>query len=157
MAAKQKLPSLPTLIKWRDEEGLTHKQIAERISQQEGVPVSRSAVSVALHRAGEVGEKPRYDDVIPWGVTAKWNTQWPLQMLRRLARRERGLTLTDGEQEGLLSWLAALQEGNVVVAYHKETGLWYVPRQDGDLAFTRPEVLTEKPRFGQRRITQRSK
>ena len=155
MAAKAKLPSLPTLLRWRDEEGLTHKQIAQRVSEQEGVPVSRSAVSVALLRAGETSEKPRYDDIIPWGVTAKWNTQWPLQMLRRVARQRRGMTLSDGEQKGLLSWMAALQEGSVVVAYHPDTGLWYVPRQDGDLEFTRPEVLTDKPRFGQRHITQR--
>ena len=146
----RRLPSIPTLLKWRDE-GLTHKQMAERVSQMEGVTVGRSAISAALTRAGET-DKLRYDDWVPWSVSDKHNGAYPVTMLRAMARY-----LRTGKSDNLTgysrSYLHQLRRGNVVIAYHPDTGFWIVPRQEGDGEYIRPTVLDDPhPQFGVRKL-----
>ena len=148
MPAPRSLPSDSTLLKWRDE-GLTHQQIADRVYDREGVRVTRSAVSVSLHRAGET-HKVRYLEQVPWDrIKAVHNQEYPLTMLRSLARRNRGLPISQIQSERLDSWLERLGEEQAVVHYEpqSEHGFYYVPRQpeDGDGYVRKPSRAKGRP------------
>lgn len=144
MPAPRHLPSDSTLLKWRDE-GLTHQQIADRVYEREGIKVTRSAVSVALHRAGET-HKIRYADEVPWErIKSVHNQEYPLTMLRTLGRRNRGLPISKIQDERLDSWLNRLDEEDAVVHYEprSERGFYYVPRlpEDGDGYVRKPSKV----------------
>lgn len=127
MAAPRLLPPIRELQKLVGK-GMTHQQIADHILDKTGVRVSRSAVSAALSRAGLTEQGSRYQDEIPWRVNVKHLTQYPARMLRLLGRRNTGKILrTTEESDRLDSWLEALHEQNLVVAYCPEgPGFIYV-------------------------------
>ena len=64
MPAVRYLPS-DMLLQRYVERGMTHQQIADMVSQQEGVSISRSSIIPALSRAG-MTNRVRYDAEIPW-------------------------------------------------------------------------------------------
>lgn len=125
-------------------QGLTHAEIAERLTEETGEKITRVAVSVALHRAGDTDPKPRYDDLIPWRVKMQHMRQYPVLMLRAFGRRRAGQPLTDELNRKLNLWLARLENEQVVVAYSEDEGFHYVPREGTD---TGPEgyALIRKP------------
>jgi len=133
-AYNQKVPDKGTLRRWHDE-GLTHQQMAERILEETGERVSRSAVSMALQRHGITDrEKPRYRDEVPWRVRVQHLRAYPVRMLRLLGRRRAGEELDADAAQRLAGWLATLAENNAVVAYDPDTdeGFLYVAREPGD-------------------------
>lgn len=113
-------------------QGLTHAEIAERLTQETGEQITRVAVSVALHRAGDTDEKPRYDDLIPWRVKMPHMRQYPVLMLRAFARRRAGHELPEDLNRKLNLWLGRLEDEQIVVAYSEEDGFTYVPRKASD-------------------------
>lgn len=121
---------------------MTHAQIAEHIYRTTGQRVSRSSVSAALSRAGKT-DRIRYDKWIPWRVKIEHNAEYPLTMLRYLARREQGLPLTEEQGKRLDSWLVKLDDGNAVVAYAPNTteGFFYVKKKKGDRNYIRPKAI----------------
>lgn len=134
MAAPRYLPSDSILRRWRVDEGLTLKEIAERVKQTEGYEVSVGSVASALSRAG-ITSRVRYDEVIPWTpIRTGHNKEYALTMLRLLARRRNGDTLTAKDQSRLDGWLAKLEEENAVVTYvyDSEYGFYYVKRKPSD-------------------------
>jgi hypothetical protein len=142
MAAPRLLPSDSTLAKWRSQ-GMTLKQIAEKIKSETGVTVSPSSVGAALSRAG-LTNRVRYDDHIPWNpIKTEHNKAYPLVMLRLLARREGGLALTEDQETRLDAWLDRMEEEDAVVLYQydSEDGFHYVKRRasDGDGYIRRPK------------------
>ena len=85
-------------------------------------------MSAALSRAGLTEIGARYQDEIPWRVNVKHLTQYPARMLRLLGRRNTGkIVRTTEESKRLDSWLEALREQGLVVAYCPEgPGFIYV-------------------------------
>lgn len=134
MAREQILPDMATLRRWVEEEGLTHNQVAERVLAQTGQVVTRSAVSVALHRAGVTQVRERYSDTIPWTLHGEDLKSYPARMLRLLARRRRDLPLSDEDTRRLDRWLERLEESSAVVAFSPTSNpsLIYVQRRATD-------------------------
>lgn len=128
------IPGRDTLAHWVDE-GLTHQQMADRVFEQTGERVTRSAISMALRRHNLVTtDLPRYHEEIPWRVKVEHLRAYPVRMLRLLGRRNLTGELNPAEDERLENWLALLEKENAVVAYDPDstTGFMYVPREDGD-------------------------
>lgn len=129
---ERKLPSDEVLRRWREDEGLTLKQIHERLREQ-GVDVAFSAVSVALGRMGAT-KRIRYDDWLPWPlIHTEHNQAWEASMLRTGARISRGLPVTPKMQRLFDMWMDDLKDNNLVVAYKPDRGFFYTKprRQDG--------------------------
>ena len=132
MPAQRLLPDNATLKRWVQEEGLTHQQVADRVLQTTGQPVSRSSVSAALSRAGISANGSRYREELPWRVKVNHIQEYPARMLRLLGRRRSGHTLTDTENKRLDSWLEMLSDDHAVVAYDptSQFGFYYVEKDD---------------------------
>ena len=138
MPARRILPSDSTLAKWR-QEGLTYKQMAERVEEQTGEKVPPATIGAALSRAG-LTERVRYDDVIPWPkIKTEHNHHYALYCLRLAARRKHGLEMTDEQKARLDSWLARLKEERAIVVYRYDSpdGFYYVPRRKGEKGLVR--------------------
>jgi hypothetical protein len=129
---------------------MTHQEIADEVERTTGVHVSRSTVSAALSRAGLVeNQRIRYDKEIPWRVKVEHLTQYPVRMLRLLGRRNAGIELTDDEETRLDSWLQAMKQRKIVVAYSGDIGFIYVEadeRGDGakGIPIRRREILKKE-------------
>jgi hypothetical protein len=110
------------------DQGMTHQQIADLITQETGHPIGRSTVSAALHRAGEAEAAKKYPEEIPWIVREKHQTHYAPRMLRLLGRRRRGLTNSTEMDARLDSWLKQLRDNEAVVVYVPDTdeGFFYV-------------------------------
>lgn len=138
MPARRILPSDSILAKWRDE-GLTYKQMAQRVEEQTGERVPPATIGAALSRAG-LTERVRYDDVIPWPkIKTEHNHHYALYCLRLVARRKYGLEMTDEQESRLDSWLARLKEEGAIVVYRYDSpdGFYYVPRRKGERGLVR--------------------
>lgn len=133
MAPPRILPPTDQLMRWV-EAGYTHEQITDLIYTETGHRVSRSTVSVALHRAGKTTPQDRFDEELPWTVRAPHLARYPARMLRALARRRRDLPLSESEGNKLDRWVAKLSEHNIVVAYDPDSdaGFFYVPVRGDD-------------------------
>lgn len=142
MSARRKLPSESIMAGWvRD--GMTHEEIAKRISEEIGEPVSRTSVSGALSRAGYTN-RLRYDDYIPWSpVALRHNGAYQLTMLRigaRLNADHDGVgKVTAGEKKRFEKWAQELKDKGLVVHYDYNTpdGFFYVPRRAQDTGLVR--------------------
>ena len=108
--------------------GMTHQQIAEEVSRRTGYPVSRSSVSAALFRAGEVTNAKKYPEEIPWTVREEHQTHYAARMLRLLGRRRKGIANSAESDARLDSWLSQLRRAGAVVIYVPDTedGFFYV-------------------------------
>ncbi len=125
------LPPTETLLRLRDEEGLSQAEIAEHVNEQNRArmgqdfrPVTRSAISVALLRAGQTGHlRPRYSGAIPWSpIRSEHKNQYPHSMLRLWARRELGEALTDRQSTNLRNFEAKLRSRDQVITYDPGNG-----------------------------------
>lgn len=132
MPAHKILPDIQTLQHWIEDEGLTHQQVADRVFQQTGHPVSRSTVSAALHRAGLSANASRYREELPWRVKVEHITEYPARMLRLLGRRRAGGELSADENKRLDSWLHQLETEHAVVGYDPTSkfGFYYIDKDD---------------------------
>jgi len=126
MGRDKVLPDNSALQRYVDE-GLTHQQIADRITADTGVKVGRSAISVALHRAGLASEAVRYRDHLPWRVHTDHSRAYPARMLRLLGRRDAGNPMTDVDSTLLSNWLSMLSREQLIIAYDYDdpTGLGF--------------------------------
>lgn len=136
MPANKILPDKQTLEHWINDEGLTHQQCADRIYEQTGEKVGRSAISVAVHRYGITKEGARYKEYIPWKVSMYHIRAYPLRMLRLMGRAaQRGPDALDARETKMLSnWLEKINEMNVIVAYDPDDdqGVHYIDAQYKD-------------------------
>lgn len=133
MPARRILPSDSILAKWR-EQGLTYRQIADRVYEQTGERVNPPTIGAALSRAG-LTDRVRYDEALPWDkIMTKHNYHYAASMLRYYARRGRGLPLTAEQEERLDSWLERLKREKAIVVYRPDSpdGFYYVPRKKGE-------------------------
>ena len=64
---------------------------------------------------------------IPWRVKPQHAASYPARMLRNLGRIRNNGSLPEGEQARFESWLAMIEQEQVVVAYNPEVGFFYVP------------------------------
>ena len=112
-------------------DGLTHEQIAEKVYEATGGRLQRTTISSAIVRAG-LAEQQKYEDEIPWRVKTEHQRDYPVKMLRCLARRRAGKSLTEDENYRLDSWLARMDRDGTVVVYDSEVVFAYAARADGD-------------------------
>lgn len=112
-------------------DGLTHEQIVEKVYEATGVRLQRTTISSAIVRAG-LAEQQKYEDEIPWRVKTEHQRDYPVKMLRCLARRRAGKSLTEDENYRLDSWLARMERDGTVVVYDSDVGFAYAARADGD-------------------------
>lgn len=111
--------------------GMTHKEIAETVSNATGHTVKRSTVSAAIHRAGLASPAKKYTEEIPWVVKEEHQTHYAARMLRLLGRRRAGIRNSLEMDQRLESWLKQLRDAHAVVTYLPNTaeGFFYI---DGD-------------------------
>jgi hypothetical protein len=135
MPAPRILPDNATLRRWVQDEGLTHEQVTQRVYETTGQKVARSTVAAALHRAGLTKKQARYEKELPWRVKPQHAAAYPARMLRDLGRLRQGGSLPEDEQARFQSWLAMIEDEQVVVAYDPDCvpGFFYVKAdQPGD-------------------------
>ena len=141
MPAERKMPDAQTLRRWLEDEGLTRKQVADRIEETTGWrPSSLSSISMAAARAGMASRRNRWDDMLPWRVKADHLDLKEALLLRKLGRRKAGLKNDARSNRWLDGWLAEMEaNGRPVVLYvpdalDQEDVFSYVPRvpEDGD-------------------------
>ena len=108
------------------DKGMTHAEIAKKLTEKTGHKIARSTVSAALSRAGASDQGTRYAEEIPWRVRGEHLTQYPVRMLRLLGRRNKKIDLKEDESQRLDNWLCSLSQQNFVVAYSPEIGFLYV-------------------------------
>lgn len=102
-------------------------------------PVTRSAVSVALVRAGESGSgRARYDDFLPWSpIRPEHNNQYPRTMLRLAARRGGGEQLSEAQLARLDAFVKSLHDKQEVITYSPAEGFIRVPARPSDSGLIR--------------------
>lgn len=95
--------------------------------------VTRSAVSVALHRADEADARARYSTEIPWSPIARAHQKSHLlTMLRTWARINRDdPTLPEAARHRFESFRTRLQRDGQVVDYDPTSGFHLVDRRPG--------------------------
>lgn len=111
---------------------MTQAEIAEAIAARTNYQVSRSAVSVALSRAG-LTKRVRYATTLPWRLKVQHSDAYDAYMLRLAGRMEQGKPLSPDEKKRFASWKRRLDEAGCVVHYEprSEQGFWWVPRRPG--------------------------
>lgn len=140
MSRARTLPAVEVLLAWR-EQGLTQQQIADRINEasrardgSEAVLVSRSAVSVALHRADAADGRDRYSAEIPWSPIAREHQKSHLlTILRTWARVNRNdPTLPDAARRRYENFRARLERDGQVINYDAAQGFHLVKRNPNE-------------------------
>lgn len=133
MAPPTLVPNKTTLQRW-SKEGLTHQQMADRVYEESGERITRTAISAAMQRYGLSKPGHRYTDTIPWRCKVGHAKAYQLRMLRLLGRRREGGKINKKESGQLDSWLATLEEENAIVAYDPEDdrGFFYIDAEYKD-------------------------
>jgi hypothetical protein len=130
------VPDKVTLKKWIEDEGLSRREIADRIEAQTGQRPVLSTISMAAARYGIEPQRNRHEDVLPWRVKDEHGRTKEAVLLRKLGRRKAGLKNSPRDEIWLDGWLAELKEKNAVVTYVYDSpeGFYYIPRlpEDGD-------------------------
>lgn len=126
----RKLPSDEVLRRWRHDEGMSIKDMHQRLLDS-GIDCSLSAVSVALGRMGET-DRIRYDDWLPWtNIRVEHNQAWEATMLRVGARLARGLNVPEQRRRLYSEWLNNVTDRGLVVAYREDRGFFYTKPRPG--------------------------
>lgn len=75
-----------------------------------------------------------YSEEIPWPLRGDALKAYPIRMLKFLARRRRGLTLTDDENHRLDTWLSRMEKQGAVVGVDPNSTqqIYYIDREPGD-------------------------
>lgn len=139
MSRERALPPVGVLLRWRSD-GLTQQEMAERINREnrardpELPAVTRSAVSVALHRADAADARDRYSAEIPWAPIAKEHQKSHLlTILRTWARVNRDdPTLPENARRRYENFRARLERDQQVIDYDPSAGFTLVVRQPDD-------------------------
>lgn len=124
--------------RWVDQ-GMSHQDIVDRVEQETGVRVGRSAVSAELSRAG-LTRPAKYTEVLPWKIRVKHQNNYNQWMLRVHYKIKHNMPVRDGERERHLSWLQRLQQDDAVITYLPDTeyGFYRVKRKTDDTEVIRP-------------------
>jgi len=101
--------------------GMTHNEIAAEVSRQAGVPVTRGAIASAFKRAGLAEPLKKYPELVPWVLKHEHENDYVVQMLRLLARRRRGMKLSEIQDKRLDGFLRKLEREDIVVMYDPDS------------------------------------
>lgn len=129
-------------------EGLNRKQIVEKIHESTGHQVSPSAISNAMKKWGFAPLRERHDELIPWVVKTQHLELTMATLLRKIARRRKGLPNPPRIEVWVDGWLDRLAEADVVIGYvpdalHEEDVFPFFQRLDSD-----GPPLSEDPEHG---------
>lgn len=132
------LPNIEVMQQWKLEEGLNYQQIADRVNEQNKAlgqdyrPITRSAVSVAFHRAGVALYRNTYREEIPWKIAKAHSHSHTLEMLRVWGRLNAG---DEAVPPRLLrsfeNFKKSCAEYNAVITYTPELGFVAVKPRPG--------------------------
>lgn len=147
MTGRRQLPPVEELVKMR-EDGMSLRDIADRVQELTGERITKSGISAALVRAGAGKDQVRYQDLIPWQVLMGHQKQYHVRMLRVEGRLRAGGHVEEGALRRLENWKAELEQKRAVIHYNpmKEPGFHAVPRREGidtDLIRWTPEQLVD--------------
>lgn len=133
MAPPKFTPDANTLKRWQ-EEGLTHQQMADRVFEETGQRITRSAITLEMMKHGLSQPRPRYRETLPWRVSMDHIMAYPARQLRSLGKRLAGNELSAADEDLLNRWLAMLERDDLIVAYDPddEVGFHYVNSQFKD-------------------------
>lgn len=112
MAATRKLPPTEVLEVLRLDQRRTLAEIADMYG------VTREAVRQQLRKAG-IAIRPwtRFADEVPWKIAEEHRTAHPLNMLRALARIQRGMEISEPRRQEAMRWAQSLRRQGLVVGY----------------------------------------
>ena len=122
MAPPTLVPDKGTLRHLIQDEGMTHREIAEKYG------VARATISAACAKYGLSGTMTRHDDTLPWKVLVRHTRLYPARMLRLLGRRRKGMELNETEDKLLDSFVLTLTNEDAIVAYQPDSdeGFLYI-------------------------------
>lgn len=114
-------------------QGLTPRQIADRLLAEDYIDVTPEAISMWRHRRGMTPMVTRHPELIPWILKPQHQDLWPAQMLRLEGRRRAGEELSQRNAGSLQRWKARLEKLGAVVHYDPDTdqGFFNVARRVG--------------------------
>lgn len=114
-------------------QGLTPKQVAERLLAEDNIQVTPEAITVWRRRRGIQPLTTKHSELLPWTVKKQHQDLWPAQMLRLEGRLRRGESISEKQRMWLENWKKKLSELNAVVHYDPESekGFYNVPRREG--------------------------
>lgn len=113
--------------------GLSNKEIQDRLFREDGVDVTRAALSMFRKRHDLPRLRARYDTLIPWTVRAEHANLFMAKMLRTEGQIRAGKEIPESTAAQHAAWRRRLEEADAVVHYDGETaeGWWLVPRRHG--------------------------
>lgn len=130
--ANTKIQDEAEVKRWM-EEGRTYAWMADQYREKYNIDTSPSMWAMTRRRLGIPMRIARDDKLIPWAVKPEHRWDYPVVMLRMVARQRQGFELTEAYQHDVAGWLRGLEEDNTVVHYDPDTdqGWFYVPRREG--------------------------
>lgn len=119
-------------VRWF-EEGRTYGWMVDQYNEKYHIETSPSMWAMFRRRKGLPMRIARDDKLIPWAVKPEHRWDYPIIMLRMVARRRQGFELTEQYEHDVNAWLAGMEEQGTVVHYDPDTseGWFYVPRRPG--------------------------
>ncbi|MFC4336008.1 hypothetical protein [Salininema proteolyticum] len=123
------------VIAWL-EEGHTYQAVANLHLEKYGVKVGKTAIAEFAKRHDLNPRQVINRDLIPWKIKLEHQYEQDARMLRQLARRLAGRTVSQADE--LDRWESRLKAENKVVAYDPNKGWSHVERRDGDAEYIRP-------------------
>lgn len=130
-------------VRWI-EEGKTYSWIVEEYRRKYHIETTPQMWGNFRRKHGLERRLHRDRELIPWRVKKEHRWEYPLAMLRLVARQRRGDKLRESDQQKLDSWLKQMKEQDLVVYYDPETepGFFLVPREPQDKDLVRmPEQI----------------
>lgn len=118
-------------------QGLSHGDIAAWLAENEGIIVTRQAVSAHFKRRG-LSSAQAMPKVLPWRVRPEHTYVEAARCIRWYARRTSGKPLSDDANARLDKMLDALRAKDAVLHYEPTLGFVPVPRRPAiDLGIVR--------------------
>lgn len=140
MGRRSPLPAFETMLRWRDEEGLTHGQIAERINKMnresgvnDDLKATVNSVAVAFSRNGATTPRTihRFEDEVPWRVSPEHRDDYNLRQLRTWGRINAGIEKDGRRLAQFKTWERELRAHDGVVDYTPEGGFEVIKARPG--------------------------
>ena len=132
MGAKRKIVSEQEVLNWFREKR-TYRWMADRYLEKYSLQVSPSMFGNFRARMGLDVRIVHDEELIPWQVKEQHRWDYPIYMLRYVARLRAGKELPPKVMGRLNAWLRMIKQENVVVHYDPDTaeGWWYVQPRPG--------------------------
>lgn len=144
MARRVETPDDTTVIRWRVEEGMSYKAMAQRWYEETNNLVNPKTFTVRCSRLG-LTNPPATSPLLPWVVEMRHQHKNTIQVLRYERKRRAGEYVPARKLAQCEAWVAERLRKNVVIRYepNSEKGFWEVPREWFDTDIVRdPDLVS---------------